>query len=116
MSATLFRRPQRIANAMHKSTTQTSVYQVGDEVEARYEGKGGWYRGKVDFVDSKGFFDIIFDDGERSIGLSPQLVRKPRPDSGTSGIRQSRGTLRDSYRGGMFIANLFHFTFLICLY
>lgn len=99
---------------MQKSGVQqqaTSAYQVGDEIEARYEGKGGWYRGKVDFVDSKGFLDIIFDDGERSIGLSPQLVRNIRPTSsgGANAIRQSRDSFRDSYRNGLSFSSFTNF-------
>ncbi|CAN0497871.1 unnamed protein product, partial [Discosporangium mesarthrocarpum] len=47
----------------------------GDKVEARYRGRGKYYKGKISRVNSDGTFDINYDDGERERGLAVEHVK-----------------------------------------
>ncbi|CAN0512985.1 unnamed protein product, partial [Discosporangium mesarthrocarpum] len=43
--------------------------------EARYRGRGKYYKGKISRVNSDGTFDINYDDGERERGLAVEHVK-----------------------------------------
>jgi ubiquitin len=45
------------------------------KVEARYRGKSKYYPGTISRVRLNGTVDINYDDGEREIGVKPELVR-----------------------------------------
>ncbi|CAN0506066.1 unnamed protein product, partial [Discosporangium mesarthrocarpum] len=47
----------------------------GDKVEARYRGRGKYYRGNISRVNSDGTFDIDYEDGEKERGLAEQHVK-----------------------------------------
>ena len=47
----------------------------GTEVEANYGGKGKWYKGKIDRVNSNGTFDIKYDDGDSERRVDKSRVR-----------------------------------------
>lgn len=53
-------------------------YQVGDKVEARYQGDAAWFPGevsKVNFVDGKYTYNILYEDGDTEEGLLSELIR-----------------------------------------
>ncbi|CAM9911399.1 unnamed protein product, partial [Choristocarpus tenellus] len=62
----------------------------GDKVEARYRGRGKYYRGKISRVNSDNTFDINYDDGEKDIGLSQEHIRP----------LESQGSVRSPGRNG----------------
>ncbi|CAM9823557.1 unnamed protein product, partial [Choristocarpus tenellus] len=62
----------------------------GDKVEARYRGRGKYYRGKISRVNSDDTFDINYDDGEKDIGLSQEHIRP----------LESQGSVRSPGRNG----------------
>ena len=45
------------------------------KVEARYRGKSKYYPGTISRVRLNGTVDINYDDGERELGVKPELVR-----------------------------------------
>lgn len=53
-------------------------YTVGKRVEARYKGRGNWYKGLITSVNSDGSIDVTYDDGEVDIGLNPKFVKVVR--------------------------------------
>ncbi|CAM9994799.1 unnamed protein product, partial [Ectocarpus sp. 13 AM-2016] len=64
----------------------------GDRVEARYRGRGTkFYKGKISRVNSRGTFDISYDDGEKEIGIAAEHVRslEPKNSTGDNDVRGS---------------------------
>lgn len=58
------------------STKETTVFDQGDLVEAKFRGKGSkWYKGKITHVHMDGTYDVGYDDGDRDIHLSSDLIR-----------------------------------------
>ena len=49
--------------------------EVDMKVEARYRGKSKYYPGTISRVRLNGTVDINYDDGERELGVKPELVR-----------------------------------------
>eukprot|EP00903_Cladosiphon_okamuranus_P008645 g8289.t1 len=65
----------------------------GDRVEARYRGKGTkFYKGKISRVNSDDTFDIVYDDGDKDIGIAPEHVNSldPAATGGEGGGRRSK--------------------------
>jgi hypothetical protein len=52
-----------------------AAFAVGDRVIARWT-NGSWYPGKIAAVRADGTFDVNYDDGDRSKGLSASKIRK----------------------------------------
>lgn len=50
--------------------------EVDMKVEARYKGKVKYYAGKISKVCDNGTVDIQYDDGEKELGVKPELVRE----------------------------------------
>ncbi len=50
-------------------------FSTGKRVEARYKGRGNWYKGVVANVNSDGSIDITYDDGEVDLSLHSKYVR-----------------------------------------
>lgn len=48
----------------------------GMKIEARYRGRSKWYPGKINRINRDGSFDIIYDDGERELGVDSNMIRK----------------------------------------
>ena len=48
---------------------------VGAAIEARCKGKSKFYPGKIIRSRFDGLFDILYDDGERELGVSKDLIR-----------------------------------------
>lgn len=47
----------------------------GERVEARFQGKGAFYPGKITRVLSDGTFDVIYDDGDEETRVKSHLIR-----------------------------------------
>eukprot|EP01038_Epipyxis_sp_PR26KG_P006096 gene6096-8400_t len=52
------------------------IYAVGLKVEGNYQGKGIWFPGKIQKVQSDGTYDIMFDDGDVVKSMEPVHIRK----------------------------------------
>ena len=50
-------------------------FSTGKRVEARYKGRGNWYKGVVANVNPDGTIDITYDDGEVDLSLHSKYVR-----------------------------------------
>jgi hypothetical protein len=53
-----------------------SVFEGGEAVEARVEGKGEHRPGKIQKVNSDGTYDVLFDDGDRDPAVAASSIRK----------------------------------------
>uniref|UniRef100_A0A7S4KCP2 Uncharacterized protein n=1 Tax=Odontella aurita TaxID=265563 RepID=A0A7S4KCP2_9STRA len=53
----------------------TGPFEEGDRVEAEYQGDG-WFPGTITYVYADRRFDVHFDDGDESFGLSTEDVRR----------------------------------------
>lgn len=68
--------PHRHHQSEQSTTVQAHVMPtVGMRVEANYRGKGKWYAGKVSRKRSDDTFDILYDDGESELAISPLMIR-----------------------------------------
>jgi hypothetical protein len=54
---------------------RASVLEVGTSVEADYRGKGKYYAGKISRVRANDTFDIDYDDGEKEMMVTRDLIR-----------------------------------------
>lgn len=52
----------------------TSVVAVGQAVRAKYRGMS-WYAGRISKCNGNSSYDIAYDDGDREIGVLPNLIR-----------------------------------------
>ncbi|GFH43922.1 hypothetical protein CTEN210_00396 [Chaetoceros tenuissimus] len=69
-------RDQSLTSMMKvKNQTTRKAFEIGDEIEARYKGKSKYYPGKISRVRFDGSYDIMYEDGDREIGVSKDLVR-----------------------------------------
>ena len=50
-------------------------FTIGDEVEARYKGKNKFYPGKISRARFDGSYDVLYDDGDRELGVSKEMIR-----------------------------------------
>jgi hypothetical protein len=71
-----------------------AAFAVGDRVMARWT-NGQWYPGKITAVRADGTFDVNYDDGDRSKGLSASKVRK-RTSSSSSSSKKSSNSSSDA--------------------
>ena len=62
-------------NNQEKCTALLTELKVGDAVEARYRGKSKLYPGKITRCRFDGSFDILYDDGERELGVAKDLIK-----------------------------------------
>jgi hypothetical protein len=62
-------------NNQEKCTALLTELKVGDAVEARYRGKSKLYPGKITRCRFDGSFDILYDDGERELGVGKDLIK-----------------------------------------
>ncbi len=51
------------------------VFEEGEKVEARYEGRSRYYPGKITRVHRDGSYDIDYDDGESERMVEPSLIK-----------------------------------------
>ena len=53
----------------------TKELKLGCIIEARYRGKNKYYPGKITRCRFDGSFDILYDDGERELGVAKELIK-----------------------------------------
>ncbi|KDO29928.1 hypothetical protein SPRG_19856 [Saprolegnia parasitica CBS 223.65] len=56
-------------------TTKETKFKKGDVVDARFGGKGKYFRGKITLVHGDGSLDVEYDDGDRETRVEAALVR-----------------------------------------
>ena len=64
----------RDAGASSSSSSKARL-EEGAKVEANYRGRGKFYPGKITRVRANGTFDVDYDDGEKELGLTEDLIR-----------------------------------------
>ena len=83
------------------------TYEIGDRVEARWDGRPEWFPGKVIAMNDDKTYDILYDDGDDELNVKPSLMkregepdppsvdekvkRRPRPKSPRPGTPTSDG-------------------------
>jgi hypothetical protein len=75
------------------SRSRNDSFEEGTKIEARYRGRSKWYPGKIRRINRDGTFDIIYDDGEREIGVDSNMIRKLEES-----LSASRGQRNDRNR------------------
>lgn len=68
------------------------AFNVGDDVEANFKGKGKWFKGKVRFVHRDGSFDIRYDDGDTEDSVKAANIRR-RETPSSSGPKSAQSDL-----------------------
>ena len=63
----------------------TKELKLGCIIEARYRGKNKYYPGKITRCRFDGSFDILYDDGERELGVAKELIKKKDGNSEKKG-------------------------------
>ncbi|GMH61970.1 hypothetical protein TL16_g03380, partial [Triparma laevis f. inornata] len=71
-------------------TNDNQKLEVDMKVEARYRGKSKYYAGTISRVRLNGTVDINYDDGEKELGVKPELVRILEEKSRSSRKSKSR--------------------------
>ena len=57
------------------------TYEIGDRVEARWDGRPEWFPGKVIAMNDDKTYDILYDDGDDELNVKPSLMkREGEPD------------------------------------
>ena len=67
----------RDAGASSSSSSKARL-EEGAKVEANYRGRGKFYPGKITRVRANGTFDVDYEDGEKELGLTEDLIRLTR--------------------------------------
>merc|ERR1711939_419568 len=60
-------------------------FKVGTAIEARYNGKAKWYKGKISRVNANGTYDVLYSDGDKERGVKKHLIRKVGGSAGSDG-------------------------------
>jgi hypothetical protein len=55
--------------------SSSAALEVGVAVEADYKGRGKFFAGKISRVRLNGTYDVDYDDGEKELGVSKELIR-----------------------------------------
>ena len=85
-------RPCSLRKSMVKA--QRTAYVKGSDIEARYEGRREWWRGRVMRVNrDEGTYDIRYDNGEEELEVHPTMMR-PRMRKGASVMARFQGRKR----------------------
>merc|ERR1711871_1848165 len=73
---------------------------AGTRVEARYQGRTKYYPGKILRARISGKYDIAYDDGEREMQVSRDMIRVLDEERGSDDIRQGDIAGKDGAREG----------------
>jgi hypothetical protein len=46
------------------------------KIEAKYKGRGNWYKGVATNINPDGTIDVTYDDGEVDLGLQSKYIKK----------------------------------------
>ena len=68
---------------------ENDKFEVGTRVEARYRGKAKYYPGKITRCRSNSTYDVLYDDGEKELGVNPSFIKL---QEGASNQRSHQGT------------------------
>jgi len=82
--------------SLRKSTTlaHRTAYVKGSDIEARFEGRREWWRGRVTRVNrDDGTYDIRYDNGEEELEVHPTMMR-PRMRKGAPVMARFQGRKR----------------------
>eukprot|EP00924_Labyrinthula_sp_SR-Ha-C_P013445 maker-scaffold_5-snap-gene-2.43-mRNA-1 protein AED:0.43 eAED:0.43 QI:0/0/0/0.6/0.75/0.6/5/0/1706 len=74
---------------MQRNNSSRTKFHKGQKIEAKFGAGKKYYPGKVANVDSNGFLEIVYDDGDRERNVDPKLVRsreKHSLSSSSSGV------------------------------
>ena len=55
------------------------TYEIGDRVEARWDGRPEWFPGRVIAMNDDETYDILYDDGEDELNVKPALMKREPP-------------------------------------
>ncbi len=69
-------------SAVAAGSSADGCFSVGASVEARYRGGDRWYKGRIDYCNRDGTFNIKYLDGEKETNILPSNVRlwdQPEP-------------------------------------
>lgn len=71
--------------------------EVGSRVEAKFRGKGRFYAGKIARIRVNGTYDVDYDDGDKEVGLSRDLIRllDRSPSKDENSNNQSNSSMKD---------------------
>lgn len=76
-----------------RENSSSEVYQVGDDIEARYRGGRKWYPGTIRSVNGDGTCDLRYNDGDTERDIGTGLIRKR--DSTEYLVSEKDGRARD---------------------
>ena len=79
-----------------ETDTKDQKLEIDMKVEARYRGKSKYYPGVITRVRLNGTVDINYDDGEKELGVKPELVRILEDKSRSSRKSSSKSRSRRS--------------------
>ncbi len=68
------------------SIVPSSVFVVGESVEARYQGGPTWYSGRVRVVNDNKTLKIDYADGDKEESVAVEMVRKCKSTSSTYSV------------------------------
>ena len=83
----LIRTPVNAKNLYHLMSPEKqidTILSIGAEVEAKYRGSNRYCPGKILRKRFDGTFDILYDDGERELGVSKSMIRMKEKHSSSS--------------------------------
>jgi PUB domain/EF-hand domain pair/Histone methyltransferase Tudor domain 1 len=77
VAADLIRLISNASSSSSKYAADSAAVQLreGDKIEARYKGRERWYAGVIKRINRDDTYDILYDDGEREVGVEARLVR-----------------------------------------
>ncbi|KAG5176716.1 hypothetical protein JKP88DRAFT_170998, partial [Tribonema minus] len=67
--------PRKAAAAAESDAEDNRKFEVGDEVEANFKGKGRWFKGTVRAVHRDGTYDVRYADGDTEDGVTASNLR-----------------------------------------
>jgi hypothetical protein len=71
----------------------------GSKVEARYRGGSRYYKGKITRKRLNGTFDILYDDGEKEMGVDKEMIKSAGGGGGSARKSKSRMDSDDDMGG-----------------
>jgi hypothetical protein len=98
----------RYLGEMAASEAGTQIYAIDQRVDVRWRKGERWYTGRVSFIAPNGTYDILYDDGDRESGVTPDFMkhhqRPPivifRPDDRV----EAKWKRRNTYFSGRIVA------------
>ena len=70
---------KELSAKVEPAIAKTSRYSVGDSVEALYENGDEWYAANIKAINSKGNYDLLYEDGDAEDDVAEGKIRVPVP-------------------------------------